>query len=391
MKYNFENILDKRNLGSVKWKAIENIKEDIIPFSVADMEFEIASEIKNALNEVMIKNHLGYTMPDDEYFDCVISWFLKRHKFEIKKEWIIPVPGIVFALYLAVKTYTKKDDNILIMTPVYHPFYTAILSGKRKILKNPLLYKNGTYEIDFDDLAKKAKKAKALILCSPHNPVGRVWSKDELRKVGEICQKNDVLVLSDEIHSDIIMSGHKHTIFGSLSANFMNNCVIFTAPSKSFNIAGLQGSNLIIKNKKLRDKFRKELINLGIYSLNVFSYTATKIAYGKCEKWLDEVLQVIEENRGFVSKFVKKELPMIKICDMQGTYLLWMDFRNLGLNQKDLNKFLEQKAFIFANSGDVFGKDGNGFIRLNIACPKSELEKAMNRLKKAIEKDEFIK
>lgn len=327
MKFDFIASISKQNIGSSKWewmnqkaknnKISKKELENIIPLSVADMEFKLPKKLKKSLINLMENDHLGYTKPTKRYFKAVKDWLLKRHDFKVENEWIIPTPGVVFGLHTAIKAFTKKGDGVIIMTPVYYPFYSAILNNDRKVIKNELIYKNKRYEINFKDLRNKVKKAKALILCSPHNPVGRVWSKDELKKIGEICLENDVLVLSDEIHMDIIMSGFKHTVFATLGDKFAKNSVIFTAPSKSFNIAGLQCSNLIIKNKNLRKKFNNELNKVGYHSLNAFAYEALIACYEKCDKWLDEAIKVIETNKNLVTKFIKKSFLISAFANLK--------------------------------------------------------------------------
>ncbi|PSM52356.1 putative C-S lyase [Campylobacter blaseri] len=391
MKYDFKNYIDKTNTGSFKWNLMrlkgKNIEKGIIPFSVADMEFKIAPQIIKSLKDTLDKPHLGYTKPDEKYFKSIIKWFKKRHEFQIKKEWILISPGIVIALFSAVRAYTKKGDGVIIMTPVYPPFYNSISMNERKIIENKLIFKNNRYEIDFKDLEEKAKDKnnKMLILCSPHNPVGRVWSKEELIKIGKICLQNGIVVVSDEIHCDLIMKDYKHTVFSSISKEFADISVTCTAPSKSFNIAGLQASNLIIKNKKLREKFSNELKKQGLTGLNSFAYIATKTAYNKCEDWLNDAIEIIGKNEKKVHRFFKKYIPQISACKLEGTYLMWINLRNLNLSEEEIENILINKAQIFANKGLMFGKNGEGFIRLNIACPTRDLKKALRRLKTALE------
>lgn len=396
MKYDFKNYIDKSDIGSAKWSLMKiknkNVEKGIIPFSVADMEFKVAPQIIKSLKKYLDNPHLGYTKPDEKYYKSIIKWFKKRDKFKIKKEWILISPGIVTALFSAVRTYTQKGQGVIIMTPVYPPFYNCISFNERKIVENRLILKYNHYEIDFEDLEQKAKDPnnKMLILCSPHNPVGRVWSKEELTKIGEICLKNSIVVVSDEIHCDLIMKGYKHTIFATISEEFAQNSIICTAPSKSFNIAGLQASNLIIKNKFLREKLNNEFKKQGITGLNSFAYTATKTAYNKCEDWLDEAISIVGKNEKLAHKFFQKYIPKIRACKLEGTYLLWVDFRNLGLPKEKLEDILVNKAQIFANDGSMFGKEAEGFIRLNIACPTKELKKALKRLFNALTQEKLV-
>ncbi|NLY04465.1 MAG: pyridoxal phosphate-dependent aminotransferase [Campylobacter sp.] len=392
MKFDFETILDKRGLSSTKWLWMKeknsNVPEGIVPFSVADMEFKLAPALTSGLKDCIKRSFLGYTRADDEYYEAVISWFKRRHNLKIRKSTIITTPGVVFALQTAIRAFSNVGDSIIIMPPVYYPFFSVTQKTGRKVLENRLNFKDGMYSINFKDLEKKAKEAKILILCNPHNPVGRVWSKDELTKIGEICYKNQVLVISDEIHCDLVMSKHKFTPFMSLDKKFRS--ITCTAPSKSFNIAGLQASNIIIKDKNLRNLYKKELEKVGIRSLNTLAYEAVKISYNECEEWLDEALKVIETNRNLVQNFIKERISVIKVCDMEGTYLMWLDFRELGLSCKELEKFMVKDALIFSDEGYIFGKNGRGFERINIACPTKVIQDAFKRLEKALKIRKFI-
>lgn len=387
MKYNFIDIVDRIKFGSAKWLWMQeknpNIPKDIVPFSVADMEFEIAPNLENVLKNA---KHLGYTRANDSYYEAIISWFKRRHKLTFKKEWIVTSQGIVFALHTAIKSYSNKGDNIIIMPPVYYPFFRAIQKTGRKILRNSLKFDGKKYTINFKDLENKAKKAKILILCNPHNPVGRVWNKDELDKVAKICNENSVVVISDEIHCDLVFN--KFTSFSKVAKD--TNFILCTAPSKSFNIAGIQASNIIIKDKKLRKLYKNELDNIGVHLLNALAYDMTKVAYNECEEWLDTALSVIKENKEMLFNFIKDEIPLIKVCDLEGTYLMWLDFRKLGFSAKKLEEFMTKKAFIFGDEGYIFGKEGEGFERINIACPKNVLKDALIRLKDALKDEKLL-
>ncbi|WP_341274855.1 MalY/PatB family protein [Clostridium beijerinckii] len=291
--------------------------------------------------------------------------------------------------YTIVRALTKEEDNVLVMTPVYYPFYKAITDNNRKIIKSELILNEDHYEINFEDFEEKAKleDTKLLILCNPHNPVGRVWSEDELKNIGRICSENNVIVVSDEIHFDLIMPGFKHTVFANISEEFANNSVICTAPSKTFNLAGLQVSNIIIKNKKIRDKVRferrKSIGNLG---LNIFGYKACEIAYNECEQWLEELIQTINKNRKVVEDFFMSNIPEVNIINLEGTYLQWLDFRTLEKDHKALEKFMTTEAMFFLDEGYVFGDEGKGFERINLACPTKVLEEALDRLLEAVER-----
>lgn len=388
--YDFSTSPDRKNSGSAKWAAMKKnypqVPDTIIPLSVADMELPTAPEIVTGLQEYLSHNILGYTIPTDNYLRAVCSWMLRRHDFKIDPQWIISSPGVVPAIFNAVRAFTQKGDGVIVMPPVYYPFYRAILQNDRRVIENPLIYNDGTYHIDFDDLEKKArdKQTHLLILCSPHNPVGRVWTKEELRKVVDICLKNDVLLVADEIHSDIILPGFKHTTLATLSTKAADNCLICTAPSKTFNLAGLQVSNIIIKNDDIRHKFTKTALKAGYGALNALGYKACELAYNECEAWLDEFINLLSKNKKLCTDFIEKNIPQIKITNLEGTYLQWWNCRSLGMNKKDLEFFMTRKALIFFDEGYIFGKEGEGFERINLACPATVLEDALHRLQNAL-------
>ena len=392
MKYDFTTVVDRSNMGCAKWEQMKGWNPDVspgvVPFSVADMELKNPPEITQGLKKYLDETILGYTMPTDAYLNAVCSWMHKRHDWEISKEWIIGSPGVVNAFFLAVKAFSDEGDGIIIQTPVYYPFKTAIERNKRTLVKNPLLFTGSTYVIDYDDLELKARnpRNKVLLFCSPHNPVGRVWTPEELARIGEICLRNQVLIISDEIHFDLIMPGHKHTVFARLSANLANNMMVCTAPSKTFNLAGLQTSNIIIPNPKIRSRYVEEMMLNGSFSLNIMGYKACEIAYTECEEWLEQLLQLIYHNHLELKKFMAANLPAIKVFDLEGTYLQWMDFRGLGMNKDELKKFMHFEAEVFCDEGYVFGEEGAGFERMNLACPTRVMMEALERLAAAIKK-----
>lgn len=393
MKYDFETLISRKNVGASKWnlmhKINSNINEDVIPFSVADMEFKNAPEIVEGLKKYIDSSIFGYTEATEEYYKAVSSWMERRHNWKIKKDWIMEFSGVVPALFTIVRALTKEDDGVLVMTPVYYPFYKSIEASNRKIVKSSLKFCDNHYEVDYKDFEEKAKleSTKLFILCNPHNPVGRVWSEEELKKIGKICIENNVLIVSDEIHFDLIMPEFKHTVFANISEEFANNSVICTAPSKTFNLAGLQASNIIIPNKKNRDKvFLEKIKAIGNLGLNIFGYKACEIAYNECEEWLEELLQVINNNKKLVEDFMKVNLPEVKVINLEGTYLQWLDFRELEKDHKSLEKFMTTEAMLFLDEGYIFGEEGIGFERINLACPTKELEKALYRLLGAVKK-----
>lgn len=393
MKYDFETVRKRFNTGSMKWgKMLEyGVKEseDIIPFSVADMEFVTPPEIVEALKRELDMSIMGYENPTPEYLEAVCSWMKSRRNWDAKPEWILPSSGVVNAFFEAVKTYTNEGDGVMIMTPVYFPMSIAINSTHRKLVSNQLINTGTSYEIDFDDMERKASdpNTKMLILCSPHNPVGRVWTREELTRIGEICLKNDVLVVSDEIHFDLIMPGHVHTVFASISDELAQNCLVLTAPSKTFNIAGLQTSNIFVPNPKLREKFLASLkLSNPNPKCNILGYVAAKAAYTSCGEWLDECLSVIDVNRKVVCGFMAKEFPAVKVYDLEGTYLLWLDMNGLGLSYKEIERINLEEARLFFDEGYVFGKQGEGFERWNLACPTRYIHEALARMKEAYSK-----
>lgn len=393
MKYNFETVTKRYNTGSKKWNemAANGVKkdEDIIPFSVADMEFMTAPEIVDAIIDDLNQKVLGYANPTEEYLETVCRWMRERHGWDAKPEWILPAHGIVDAFFDAVKIYTKEGEGVMLMTPVYYPMYHAVLDNHRVLVDCPLVQKENTYEIDFVDFEKKAAddNTKLLILCSPHNPCGRVWTREELVRIGEICLKNQVLVVSDEIHFDLIMPGYKHIVFATLSEEIANNCIVCTAPSKTFNLAGLQTSNILIPNPEIREKYLNALkLTNPNPKCNILGYCACEAAYKYCEKWLEEAISVIDTNRRLVEEFMGREFPQIKVTKLEATYLLWMDWTGLGIDSKELERINHEEAKLFFDEGYIFGKQGDGFERWNLACPTRYVEEALQRMKNTYKK-----
>lgn len=384
MKYDFTSIPDRRGCGSNKWNGAKNASPEFVPLSVADMEFYPAPQIVSAIKKTAETSVLGYTSPTDEYYDAVISWMKRRHDFDVKKEWIINTPGVVDALGVLIQATTKAGDGVIVLTPVYYPFDMAVLAKSRKIVYSELIDNNGRYEIDYADLEQKCKKAKALLFCNPHNPVGRVWTKDELKKVADICCRNGVFIIDDEIHHDIIMPGYEHTVMSNVGDFVLDNIAICTAPSKTFNLAGLQCSNIIIPNSKVRAKASAcSLLNMQM-SLNIFAYPSCIAAYNECEDWLEELLTVVHENAMLVENFMAEHFPEVKVYTLEGTYLQWLDMRGLEMTHVELKEMLEG-AGLYLDNGEMFGPRGRGFQRINLACAKVTIEKALNRFKNAVE------
>ena len=390
MIYDFTTLHKRFHTGSGKWDELLKFgltdDTDIIPFSVADMEFITAPEIIEALKHELDTSIMGYANPTNEYLEAVCSWFKTRQNWDAKPEWILNTHGVVDAFFEAVKTYTHEGDGIMLLTPVYHPMYMAVNFTNRQLVDSPLINTGTSYAIDFDDFERKASdpNTKMLILCSPHNPVGRVWTREELERIGDICLRNNVLVVSDEIHSDLIMPGHTHTVFASISEEFANNCLVMTAPSKTFNIAGLQTSNIFIPNPELRARYLASLkCSNPNPKCNILGYVASEAAYKHCAQWLDECLAVIDTNRRIITDFVSRELPDVKVYPLEGTYLLWLDMNGLNLDYLELERINHEEARLFFDEGYIFGKQGECFERWNIACPTKYIHDALARMKAA--------
>lgn len=390
MKYDFTTVYKRYGCGSGKWDEMQrenpNVGEDVIPFSVADMEFVEAPEIVEGLKAFLDTTVLGYANATDSYKEAVCAWMKKRHNWDAKPEWILPSHGVVDAFFSAIKCYTNEGDGVMLLTPVYYPMYIGIKVNNRVLVDCPLVERGDTYEIDFEDFEKKAKdpNTKLFILCSPHNPCGRVWTKEELERIGRICNENHVLVVDDEIHHDLIMPGHTHYVYASLSPEMEQNCLVLTAPSKTFNLAGLQTSNIFVPNEALRREM-EAFLKRGSANpkCNILGYKACEIAYSSCGEWLDECIQVIDENRRVITEFMAENFPQIRVCELQATYLLWMDWNGLGLDYKELERINRQEAGLFFDEGYIFGAQGEGFERWNLACPTSYVAAALKRMKEA--------
>ena len=386
---NFDQVIERRGTRSIKYDFAQKrgVPDDVLPLWVADMDFQTSSYIQEALIKQVEHGIFGYSDATDSYFAAVKGWVNTHYGWDAEEQWLVKTPGIVFALAVAVRAFTEKGDAVLIQQPVYYPFSQIVEENERTLVVNNLkLGKDSRYEMDFEDFEQKIveNQVKAFILCNPHNPVGRVWTKEELCKVGDICLKHGVLVLSDEIHADFIFKG-MHQVFSSLKKEYEDICIICHSPSKTFNLAGLQASNIWIINQNLRRKFRKELYASGYSQLNVLGLIAAEEAYQNGEEWYQAMMKYVSANIDYVKQFLSEELPEIQVMPHEGTYLLWLDFGKLGWSQKDLNHFITYKAKLWLDGGDMFGEAGNGFQRINVACPRSTLTKALFRLKEAME------
>ena len=389
MDYNFDDVVDRRNTDCLKYDFAREMKasEDAIPLWVADMDFQIAPEITRRLKKITDHAIYGYTDARDDYYNAVAGWYEKHFNYRPEKRWIIKTPGVVFALAMAVAAYTDPGDCVLIQEPVYHPFRAVVEDNARIVVSSPLHYEDGRYTIDFQDFEEKIKRhhIKLFLLCSPHNPVGRVWTQEELVRMEEICLENEVIVASDEIHSDFTWEGHTHHLLLSLDERYAENSIVCTAPSKSFNIAGLQCSNIFIPDIQLRKRFMHAMNSCGYELLNTFGLASCQAAYKEGEAWLKDVKRYIYENIKYVEDYIQQNIPQIKVVHPEGTYLMWLDCSGLGMSASERRDFLQNNAKIWLNSGEIFGEAGENFERLNTACPRSVLEKAMKQLREAVE------
>ncbi|MCI8466392.1 MAG: pyridoxal phosphate-dependent aminotransferase [Lachnospiraceae bacterium] len=386
--FDFDKVVERRGTNSLKYDFAKERgkREDVLPLWVADMDFPVAPGITKRLRKALDHGIFGYSDGKEDYFAAVSAWYREKFGWETKEEWLIKTPGVVFALAAAVRAFTEEGDGILLQQPVYYPFSEVIENNHRKLVNSPLKEIHGHYEIDFEDLEQKIIKnrVKLFLLCSPHNPVGRVWEEAELKRLGELCLNYGVVVVSDEIHSDFTYPGHVHRVFASLSKALADISVICTAPSKTFNIAGLQVSNIFIPNPALRETFKEAMASAGYSQVNLMGLLACQAAYETGEEWLSECKQYLLGNLSFVRDYLEKNLPEIKLIEPEGTYLAWLDFRSLGLTEEEREELIVNRAGLWLDSGAMFGADGEGFERVNLACPRCVLEKALNQLFKAV-------
>lgn len=401
MSFDFDQEIDRRGTNCMKWEFVLNGEELIfgdhadrkhgpdrlLPMWVADMDFRCPPAVVDTLTQRAQQGVYGYSYPCDSYFEAVTDWFSRRYEWQIRRDWITLTPGVVPAINMLIQTFVAPGEKVLIQRPVYYPFFDAIQLNGAEIVSNSLVFPGDRYEMDFDDLAKKAADpaVKMAILCSPHNPVGRVWTAEELARFGRICLDNDVLVVSDEIHCDLLYKGQRFTPFAKAGENFAENSIICTAASKSFNLAGLKISNIIIPDETRREKFVATGKRHGLFGANAFGLVAVEAAYNYGEEWLAAVMAYVEENYNFMVDYVDKHLPQLKAVRPEGTYLVWVDFRSLGLDPQARKELLMEKAKIYLDEGEMFGPEGEGFERFNIACQRSILEEAMARIKVVVE------
>ncbi|MDE6663885.1 MAG: pyridoxal phosphate-dependent aminotransferase [Lachnospiraceae bacterium] len=384
----FDTVVDRKNTNCLKYDfAVERgMPEDVLPLWVADMDFKTSSYVQDALNRQIEHGIFGYSESKDEYFEAVSGWMKRHHDWDVSKDWLVKTPGVVFALAMAVQAFTDPGDKVLIQLPVYYPFSGVIKGNGRVIVSNTLVYgEDNRYHIDFDDFEKKIvdENIKLFFLCSPHNPVGRVWTKEELIRLGDICYKYHVIVVSDEIHADFVFNGG-HQVFAGLKKEYEEITITCTAPSKTFNLAGLQVSNVFIANPRLRKAFCKQIDIAGYSQLNVMGLVACEAAYRHGDEWYEAMLTYVKSNIDFTRKYVEENLPGVTMAEHEGTYLVWLDFRDTGLDVERLEHMIVHEAKLWLDSGKIFGDSGKGFQRINVACPRVVLEEALSRIKNCL-------
>lgn len=385
MKYNFDEIISRRNTNSCKWDSVAD--DNVLPLWVADMDFRAAPAIIEALEKRVRHGIFGYVHVPDAYYEAVIRWFERRHDWHIEKEWVLYTLGVVPAISAIIKALIKPGDGVLVQTPVYNCFFSSITKNGCRVVTNPLIYENQTYHIDFDDLERKtaAPDVKLMLLCNPHNPAGRVWTREELTRIGEICQRNGVTVIADEIHCELVMPGYTYTPFASISEDFSRTAVTCVSPSKAFNVAGLQIANIVVRDDMMRQKIDRALGINEVCHVNPFGVEATIAAYNESEDWLDQLLPYLQANYVEFCEFFRTALPQIAVTRLEGTYLAWTDCRALGLSSDVMQARLQAETGLWLNSGAMYGAEGEGFLRWNLACPRAVLRDALTRFRRFVD------
>lgn len=384
MKYNFDEVIPRRNSNSYKWDSAE--QEDIIPMWVADMDFRTARPVIDALNKRVQHGIFGYTKVPPAFFESVISWFSRRHDFNFRKEWLLFTTGVVPALSAVIKALTRADDQVIVQGPVYNCFFSSIRNNECQMVSNDLVYQDGEYRIDFDDLEEKARdpKAKLFLLCSPHNPVGRVWTREELTRMGEICIRNNVMVVSDEIHCDLVFPGNRHIPFASISEEFLNHSVTCSSPSKAFNLAGLQVANILTADENVRMRIDRTLNINEVCEISPFAVEGLMAAYNEGEDWLEQLKHYLWENYLVLKNHFSKHLPQLKVLPLEATYLVWVDCTEINQSSESLARTILEKKNVWINEGTLYGSAGENFIRINIACPRVLLEKGLFKIAESL-------
>ena len=383
MEYNFDEIVPRRNSNSYKWDSTAS--DQVLPMWVADMDFCTAPPVIEALEKRVKHGIFGYTKVPRAYFDAVTNWFARRHQFVFDNSQILFTTGVVPALSAIIRALTNVGDKVVVQTPVYNCFFSSIRNNGCQIVSNKLIYKNGTYSVDFDDLDAKTSDpaAKLLLLCSPHNPVGRVWSRKELIRIGEICIRNNVIIVSDEIHCDLVYPEYKHIPFGSINGDFLLHSVICTAPSKTFNLAGLQVANILAADENIRSKIDKALNINEVCEINPFAVEALMAAYNEGEEWLEALKKYLYDNYLYTKEFFARHLPQLPVLPLEATYLVWVDCSALQKSSTEITQILLEEENLQVNGGTLYGDGGENFIRLNIACPRELLTQGLNKIKNA--------
>ena len=388
MTYDFDEIIERRDTDSLKYDfaAKRGMPDGLLPLWVADMDFRTPACVIDALIEKSAHGIFGYSESREDYFEVLQGWFSRRFDWQVQPDWLVKTPGVVFAVCAAIRALTQTGNAVLIQQPVYYPFTESVEVNRRKLVVNELVYDGSTYHIDFEDFEQKIKEhnVKLFILCNPHNPVGRVWTRDELIRMGDICAAHDVTVISDEIHADFIYPDNTHTIFAGLKPEFEAITVTCTAPTKTFNLAGLQISNIFVANRTIRHRIRQEINRCGYSQLNVMGIVACKAAYQKGEDWLEALKGYLAENLVYLRDFLETRIPEIKLVEPQGTYLVWLDCKALKLSDKALDELIVSRAKLWLDAGTMFGQGGSGFQRINIGCPRSVLKQALEQLERAV-------
>lgn len=384
MKYDFDKYIQRADTNCVKYDLRQQVfgNQDVLPMWVADMDFETPDFVREAVMKRANHPVYGYHFKDDTYYQSIVGWLKRRHHWDVKQEWMSFTPGVVCGFNMAVLAFTEPGDEIIIQSPVYPPFHSAVTAHGRKLVYNSLVNRGEGYCINFDQLAEQVKTAKMLILCNPHNPVGRCWRRDELQLLGEMCLLNNVMVISDEIHCDLVLPGFKHTPFATLGHQYAMNSITFHAASKTFNLAGLATSTAIIPNPELRQQFNDYVHSMEAELGNIFGKVATETAMNQGDEWLEQLLEYVRGNINYVSDFLTAHLPKVRFHKPQATYMMWLDFNVFGLSEEELWHKMTQEAQLGLNRGKDFGTEGNGFFRINLACPRSTVEEAMKRLER---------
>lgn len=387
MKYNFDELIERRGTDSVKWDGVKNVwgRDDLLAMWVADMDFRTPPFVMEALRKRLEHEVLGYTFACEEWYTSICNWLHKRHQWDITREMLTFVPGIVRGQAFALQCFTNPGDKVMVMTPVYHPFFLVTERLGREVVYSQLDLRDGQYQIDFERFSRDIQGCKALILCNPHNPGGRVWTVEELRRIADICKESGTLVISDEIHADLTLPPYKHHPFATVSENAAQNSLTFMAPSKAFNMPGLGSSYAITVNADIRRRFRQFMEAGEFCEGHLLAYIGTAAAYMQGEEWLSQLLDYLKDNIDFTENYLKEHIPGISMIRPQASYLIFLDCRALGLPQDELAKLFSEKAHLALNDGTMFGKPGEGFMRLNVGCPRSVLQQALGQLKKAID------